>query len=363
MTALLNLASELARRHDVHVFAKDGPSGRGQYVREGVSINQLDGSPELLVHPSRGRRLLRLASFASRLRQEVGRVHATGALDVLHGFWASDTGLLAALLGRRLRVPVVLSVGGGEAVWLPDIGYGGARSWSGRARVRVALALANAITAGSAFAARQLPHGVAARARVVPLGVRCETFAASPVRPPGPPWRLLQVADLNLVKDQETLLQALRRIVDRLGDVSLDCIGEDTLGGRLQRRAAQLGVAQHVRFHGFLPQRALPEFYRRAHLHIVSSRYESQGVAILEAASAGLPTVGTAVGLLPSMAPAAARCVAPGDSAALAELTCALLADHIGRQAVGAAAQRWAQAHDAVWTARQFESVYAEVIR
>jgi len=155
----------------------------------------------------------------------------------------------------------------------------------------------------------------------------------------------------------------MRRIVDRLGDVSLDCIGEDTLGGRLQRRAAELGLAQHVRFHGFLPQRALPDFYQRAHLHVVSSRYESQGVAILEAAAAGLPTVGTAVGLLPSMAPAAARCVAVGDSAALADQACALLADKIGREGVGAAAQRWAQAHDAVWTAREFESIYAEVIR
>ncbi len=363
MTALLNLAGELARRHDVHVFAKDGPSGRGQYVREGARVNQLDGSPDLLEHPSRGRRLVRLASFASRLREGVGQVHATGAFDVLHGFWAFDPGLLAALMGRGLRVPVVLSVGGGEAVWLPDIGYGGARSWSGRARVRFALSLANAITAGSAFAARQLPDRTAARARVVPLGIRCETFAASPVRSPGPPWRLLQVADLNLVKDQETLLQAVRRIVDRLGDVSLDCIGEDTLGGRLQRRAAELGLAQHVRFHGFLPQRALPDFYQRAHLHVVSSRYESQGVAILEAAAAGLPTVGTAVGLLPSMAPAAARCVAVGDSAALADQACALLADKIGREGVGAAAQRWAQAHDAVWTAREFESIYAEVIR
>lgn len=362
MTALLNLAEELSRRHEVHVFAKEGPSGPGLYPRVGATVHQLAGSPALPERVTRGRRALQLGVFVARLWREVERVRSSGAFDLLHGFWALDTGLMTALLGRRLGVPTVVSVGGGELVWLPEISYGGAGSFSGRARARAALWLASAVTAGSAFAARRLPDDLAGRARIIPLGIRCETFAAMPDRAAGPPWRLLQVADLNLVKDQETLLQVLRRLVNRLGDVSLDCIGEDTLGGRLQRRAEELGIGARVRFHGFQPQRRLPDFYRRAHLHLLSSRYESQGVAILEAAAAGLPTVGTAVGLLPTMAPTAARCVASGDAAALSDAAAALLLDEAGRRAVGAAAQRWALEHDAGWTARELESVYASLL-
>jgi glycosyltransferase involved in cell wall biosynthesis len=362
ITALLNLTSELASRHDVHVFAADGPSGPGRYRRNGATIYQLDGEPDVTSVPGGRARAVRRWRFVSRLLREVHRVQASGKFDLLHAFWAVDTGLAATWIGRALRVPVVVTVGGGEAVWLPAIRYGGAGSIAGRWRTRVALRLADAITAGSPFAAGRLPAAAVARARIVPLGVRCETFSASPVRPAGPPWRLLQVADLNLVKDQETLLQAFRRIVDRLGDVSLDCVGEDTLRGHLGRRAMELGVAEHVRFHGFLPQASLPGLYRRAHVHLVSSLYESQGVAILEAAAAGLPTVGTAVGLMPAMAPVAARCVATGDATALSNATLELLTNSRAREAMGAAAQRWARDHDAGWTAREFESLYRSLL-
>jgi glycosyltransferase involved in cell wall biosynthesis len=362
ITALLNLTEELAIRHDVHVFAAEGPSGPGTYRSHGAMVYQLDGSRDLSTH-QRLRRAGRRVRLVSRLLRGVSRAHSTAQFDLLHAFWARDTGLAATLIGRCLRLPVVVTVGGGEAVWLPAIRYGGAGSVSGRVWTGTALRLASAITAGSTFAADRLPGRASARARIVPLGVRCETFHAAVLRPAGPPWRLLQVADLNLVKDQETLLQAFRQIVARLSDVSLDCVGEDTLHGVLRRRAKELGVADRVRFHGFLPQRSLPDLYRRAHLHLVSSRYESQGVAILEAAAAGLPTVGTAVGLLPTMAPVAARCVATGDANALARATAELLVDRAARESLGTAAQRWALDHDAGWTARQFEDVYRAVLR
>jgi glycosyltransferase involved in cell wall biosynthesis len=362
ITALQNLSIELGTRHEVHVFAADGPSGPGRYPLAGAMVHQLDGGPVVGHDLGRLPRRARLGRLAWRLFREIESARSTGTFDLLHAFWAGDTGLLATLISRWLGVPVVLSVGGGEAVWLPEIGYGGAGSAWGRARTRVALELAHAITVGSQFAARYLQTSVATRALIVPLGVRCETFAETPSRPAGPPWRLVQVADLNPVKDQETLLQALPRIVARVGDISLDCIGEDTMGGRLKQTADALGVGGRVRFHGFLAQRRLPTFYRNAHLHVVSSRYESQGVAILEAAAAGLPTVGTAVGLLPAMAPLAARCVAPGDAVALADAISESLLDEGGRQVMGAAAQRWALDHDAGWTAREFERVYTEVL-
>jgi glycosyltransferase involved in cell wall biosynthesis len=224
------------------------------------------------------------------------------------------------------------------------------------------LRLASALSAGSSFAADLLPGEAAKRARVISLGVRCEAFEAPPDRPEGPPWRLVHVGDLNLVKDQETLLRAFTRVLARCGDVSLDCVGEDTLDGRLERTARALGIERHVTFHGFLPQRKLPALFRRAHLNVLSSRYESQGVAVLEAAAAGLPTVGTAVGLLPTLAPAAARCVAPGDSGALGDAIAALVLDPTARRQLGAAAQRWAMSHDAAWTARQFEELYSSVL-
>jgi glycosyltransferase involved in cell wall biosynthesis len=359
---LLSLTRELGDRHDVHVFAASSRSGAARYRIANAEVTQLDRVDAT----SRGavrlvRSAARLIRLAGELERWIASVESSGPLDLLHAFWADRTALLATLAARRRSIPSVVSLGGGEAVWLPEIRYGGSGSLVGRASTREALRLADAVTAGSLFALGPLPASVAARAQIIPLGVRCEMFAAPPARPAGPPWRLLHVANLNLVKDHATLFDAMRLVVERLGDVQLDCVGEDSLAGATRALARDRGLAASVVFHGFLPPEGLVAFYRGAHLHLISSRYESQAAVILEAAAAGLPTVGTSVGLLPSLAPDAGACVPPGDSVGLADAICGLLLDRSRREAMGAAAQRFAEAHDAAWTARAFEALYASL--
>ena len=254
---------------------------------------------------------------------------------------------------------VVVRVRGGERL-APGSVWG---SWFYTSRGGACdFAPGHAITTGSSYAAKYLPSRLSGRARIIPLGVQSDAFRPPPERPPGPPWRLLQVADINLVKDQDTLLRALRLVTTRVPDVSMDFIGEDTRDGHLRRLADSLGLTGRVRFHGFLPQRRLAAFYLGAHLHVMSSRYESQGVSVLEAAACGLPTVGTAVGLLPELSPGAARSVTPGDFKALAErlsevTPCRFVVD----SSWGTQRCRGASAHDARWTAKSFEEVYASV--
>lgn len=349
---LRSLAQELARRHQVQVFASAGRQP-GAYQVGPIAVTQL--GPRAA--PGERRRLggARLAGAFARW------LGTAGPFDVLHAFWADRAALLVTVFARAASIPSVVSLGGGELAWLPDIPYGGAGSARSRAVTRGALRLAGAITAGSSFVARLLPPALAGRAQLVPLGVDVARFDAAPARPAGPPWRLLHVANLNEVKDQPTLLRAFRRVVDRLGDVRLDCVGEDALGGQIQTAAVELGLGDRVTFHGFLPQEPLAALYRRAHLNVLSSRHESQGVVILEAAAAGLPTVGTRVGLLDTLSPAAARAVPVRDATALADAITALLVDATAREALGAAAQRFARDHDVGWTARAFESLYARL--
>jgi glycosyltransferase involved in cell wall biosynthesis len=47
-----------------------------------------------------------------------------------------------------------------------------------------------------------------------------------------------------------------------------------------------------------------------------------------------------------------------GDAAGLAAAALVLLRDNQRREALGRAAQAWARAHDADWTAAQFEAIY-----
>jgi glycosyltransferase involved in cell wall biosynthesis len=363
---LRTLAAELSRSHDLHVFAFSNPGVEGRHRLGDAEVHLLPSpAPPSAGDASLARAATRvrwLATLGARLAREVRRAASPSPFDLVHAFWANEPGLFGGLLGRASRVPVVLSVGGGEAVWIPEIRYGGAGTRAGRTLSRLAFALASEITVGTTFAREFLPQRARERARVLPLGIDARRFDAPPQRPAGPPYRLLHVAHLNRVKDHATLFRAIAEVIARVGPTTLDCVGEDTLGGEVQSQALAAGLGAHVRFHGFVPPEHLAPMYRAAHLHLVSSRYESQGVAILEAAAAGVPTVGTAVGLLPAMAPSAACCVAPGDAPALARAICAVLADDSHREALGAAAQAFARTYDASWTARAFGQVYAGLV-
>jgi glycosyltransferase involved in cell wall biosynthesis len=198
-------------------------------------------------------------------------------------------------------------------------------------------------------------HGIVPA--VIPVGVDTAWFAPGDDRP-GPPWRLLHVANLNAVKDQATLLDALRLARRRIPDTHLDIVGLDTLGGAIQEAARALHLGDHVTFHGVQRTDAVAAFCRRAHLHVMSSRHEAAGVAVLEAAACGVPTAGTTVGYVSDWAPDRAVAVPVGDAPALADAIVAMLLDPERRRRIGHAAQQWVLAHDADWTAAQFDHLY-----
>ncbi len=90
-----------------------------------------------------------------------------------------------------------------------------------------------------------------------------------------------------------------------------------------------------------------------ADLLLLTSRHESGPLVVLEAAIAGVPTVGTAVGHLIDWRPDAAVTVPVGDFRALARATAAVLADEEHRLRLAEAAQARAGVEDADWTAKQ----------
>ncbi len=116
-----------------------------------------------------------------------------------------------------------------------------------------------------------------------------------------------------------------------------------------------------IEFHGFLTQRAVRPVVDAAHVAIMSSRHEAGPLVVLEAALAGVPTVGTAVGHIAEWSPRAALAVPCGDSDALARAIAMLADDEELRLEIAAAAQRIALRQDADQTARAFDEIYHRI--
>ncbi|MGD2158004.1 MAG: glycosyltransferase family 4 protein [Anaerolineales bacterium] len=155
--------------------------------------------------------------------------------------------------------------------------------------------------------------------------------------------KLLHVGSLTAVKDQNMLLRAFSLIAPQFPDAYLHIVGGGNLRSDLENLAVSLGIGEQVVFHGAVSHERLPDYYRAADLCLFSSRYESQGMVVLEAAACECALVGTAVGLLPELVPGVLA-VPVGDVEALAEGALRLLQDKAKRAEVGRAARERVEA-------------------
>jgi glycosyltransferase involved in cell wall biosynthesis len=345
--AIIALIARLSRLHDVQVFALHQEERSGEWDLAGAHIRNIGA----------GRTVVRAVRC-------ICAQHRVIPFDVVHAIWSAGPGLIAVTSGKLLGIPSLIHIGGGELVSIPDIAYGGALRWRGRVREACTLRAASVITAASAPVIETLSkRGLTAQR--VPLGVDLATWPAREPfrRDPGRTARLIQVASLNRVKDQTTLLRALASLVKSGVEFEMDIVGDDTLHGEVQALTATLGLSARVRFRGFLPQRALRPLIDAADLMVLSSRHETGPLAMLEAAVAGVPTVGTAVGHLQEWSPQAAVSVAVGDSAGLAQAIAGMLDDEERRLGIAREAHRRAVREDADYTADRFQAIYESLVR
>ncbi len=143
-------------------------------------------------------------------------------------------------------------------------------------------------------------------------------------------------------KGHDELLEAWPRVLVRVPDARLVCVGGGDDVERLQAKAEALGIAGACRFTGFLSQADLLACYRQAAVFAMPSRGEGFGLVYLEAMAHGLPCVG-------SLEDAAVDIIADGvtgflvdqsDGGALADRLSRLLKDDNRRRAMGDAGRR-----------------------
>jgi glycosyltransferase involved in cell wall biosynthesis len=343
--ALTNLVRVLAARPevDLHVYTLRYPHRRDTYRLHSATIPAFGGAPF-------GQRRVWGASLG-RLWMEFGaalqQAHHRAPFAMIHGFWATESGALAAAAGRRLGVPTLVHLAGGELAYDRASGYGNRAPGLARLLVAASLRLATCITIPSGPVQAQLRHHYrryVPKAVAWPFGVDLQLFApASPPPPAGPTLRLIHAASLLPVKNQALLLDGLAaaRAGQAGGDITLTIAGVGPQEQALRAQAARLGIVDAVTFVGEVRHERLPDLYRAHDAFVLTSRHEAQCMAVLEAAACGLPWISTPVGApadLARQSPSGGWLVPASNPAALAQAIGAA-SDSPTRRARGQAAR------------------------
>lgn len=271
----------------------------------------------------------------------LGRALAGG---VLHGATYS---MLAPLLSRarRLGATTVCYVHGLELL----------RAAGEELRVLAGtLSGADLVVANSARVARLAEERGARPEALLVLAPAIDPARISPL---GPDLRVRwEVGDRPLIlslgrlvarKGQDTVLRALPELLRQVPRLVYVIAGKGSDQARLEALAAELGVAAHVRFVGFVPEADLAAAYRSADVYAMIAReadddVEGFGMTYLEANSAARPVVGGRSGGTEDaiVDGATGILVDPVDPQAAAKALLALLADPARGRAIGEAGRR-----------------------
>jgi glycosyltransferase involved in cell wall biosynthesis len=152
------------------------------------------------------------------------------------------------------------------------------------------------------------------RVHIIPLGVDTRVFR--PREAARVPGRIVAVASADsAIKGVATLLRAVAKLAtDR--DVHLVIVGKPAAA--TERLAAQLSLADRIRFTHGLDDEAFSALLASAEIAVVPSLYEGFSLPAVEHMASGTPLVASRTGALPEVTGDAAVLVPPGDAEELA---------------------------------------------
>jgi teichuronic acid biosynthesis glycosyltransferase TuaC len=218
-------------------------------------------------------------------------------LDIIDAHYFYPDGVAAAMIGRQLGKPVVITARGTDINLLPH--YALPRKmilWA----AKCAAAL---ITVSSALKTALMQLGVdAGKITVLRNGVDTNLF--HPVDRVVERARLgltgkvlLMVGNLVPLKGHDLVLRALAEFPE----ARLLVIGEGSEERNLKTLAGALQIQDRVRFLGAMPQQLLPPYYAAADALVLASCREGWPNVLLEAMACGTPVVAVNVGGIPEI--------------------------------------------------------------
>ena len=183
------------------------------------------------------------------------------------------------------------------------------------------------------------------RIAVVYPGVDSHHFRPDAATPRADPPRFVYIGRLKRYKGVEFLIQALAIARRDRPDLTLDVAGSGDDRPRLEAIARAAGLADAVRFRGFVDEPTRLRLLRESVANVFPSPKEGWGITVMEAAACGTPSLASdSPGLRDSVRDGRTGVLVPHrDPAALAREMLRLVADPVLVERLGRAARTWAE--------------------
>jgi glycosyltransferase involved in cell wall biosynthesis len=296
-------------------------NGHYYYAR---MIDLLPGSARVSLW---GGAIVKAAEATLALRAALNRIRrVAGPIDLLE---VPEEIAFPSLLDSS--VPYAVKLHSSDATWRHFCGEGLRRDDRHRVHLEEKLLRrASLISAPSAAVADHISsacHFPRERIAVVPYPLDTDRF--SPGDESLRRQSVLYVGRLDARKGLNALARGAETILRAAPEATIDIVGGETPEVTAASLLVHIPVVLHhrVRFHGRVPHDRLPDYYRRAAVCVVPSRWDNSPNTIYEAMGCGVPVVASAVGGIPELVADGETgfLVSPDDPAALADRVVTLL--------------------------------------
>jgi glycosyltransferase involved in cell wall biosynthesis len=324
---------------------------------------------------SRLQKIGRLFAMGQYARQQYSKAHQAATeygADIVHAHWAIPTGPSAVAVAKRLSIPSIITMHGGDVYVNKSQGYDFPGRWYVKPFLKYVFKNVSKLTAISddckqhALAVGATNHQI----RLIFNGADLIRFSPSApgnkVNNEYGPHMIFACRQLFPRKGIAILLKAAAIARKEIPDLQVVIAGDGFQREELEQLSRSLSIADISCFLGWVANKNLPEFYRAAAISVIPSLEEGFGIPAAEAMGCELPVIASDAGGLPEVVDDGVTgfIVPKGEVEALAEKIIVLLKDNELRARMGKAGREKA-VNLFSWdnTAQELDILYRELIK
>lgn len=217
--------------------------------------------------------------------------HQRKPFDIVHAQYAYPNGYAALEISRRLNIPNVISIQGGDGHWV------GLCCETHKHAIRAVFNHANELIIGSQSFAQEVHdnHNIPLnRFTVIPGAINADLFCPRKDRLLGAiglPANLLYHGRVDRRKGVLELIEAFQHLHQQGRNIRLKISGIGPDLETAKELCNQLNLNKSIEFTGYVAYNDVPDIYRSADLFISPTWSEGFSNTILEAMASGLPIV------------------------------------------------------------------------